>query len=212
MTVIAFPYWLELQRRLGGVASRSLARQLLSWTMALLLASACASAAAEVASASATAASEDRLEAAFLYKFLNYVEWPASAFAKADAPYVIGIVDADDVADELHKIANGRNVNNRPVLVKKLAKTDTPEGVHVLFIAREAHLRQPQLFKQARQEPILVVTETDDALKQGSMINFKIVDERLRFDVALEPVEKSGLKLSSRLLTVASSTIKAPPP
>jgi len=47
------------------------------------------------------------------------------------------------------------------------------------------------------------VTESDGALTQGSMINFVLVDRRVRFEVALDSAEKSGLKLSSRLLAVA---------
>jgi hypothetical protein len=35
------------------------------------------------------------------------------------------------------------------------------------------------------------------------MINFLIVGGRVRFEVALDNAEKRGLKLSSRLLTVA---------
>ena len=48
-----------------------------------------------------------------------------------------------------------------------------------------------------------VVELLGGALNQGSMINFVIVDRRVRFEVALDSVERSGLKLSSRLLAVA---------
>ena len=50
---------------------------------------------------------------------------------------------------------------------------------------------------------MLTVTESDGALSQGSMINFVIVDRRVRFEVGLESAEKNGLRLSSRLLAVA---------
>jgi hypothetical protein len=35
------------------------------------------------------------------------------------------------------------------------------------------------------------------------MINFVLDDRRVRFDIALDTAERSGLKLSSRLLAVA---------
>jgi hypothetical protein len=47
------------------------------------------------------------------------------------------------------------------------------------------------------------VTESHGALAQGSMINFVLVDRRVRFEVALDAAEKNGLRLSSRLLAVA---------
>jgi hypothetical protein len=55
---------------------------------------------------------------------------------------------------------------------------------------------------------MLVVTECDNGLQLGSVINFRIVDERVRFDVALDAAERNGIKLSSRLLTVANRVQK----
>jgi hypothetical protein len=49
----------------------------------------------------------------------------------------------------------------------------------------------------------LTVTENDGALALGGMINFRLVDDRVRFEVALDTAEKAGLRLSSRLLSVA---------
>jgi hypothetical protein len=43
------------------------------------------------------------------------------------------------------------------------------------------------------------------------MINFRLVDERVRFEVALEPVQRAGLELNSRLLSVAIAVIKGAP-
>ncbi|UUZ49305.1 YfiR family protein [Massilia sp. B-10] len=45
----------------------------------------------------------------------------------------------------------------------------------------------------------------------GSVINFKIVDERVRFDVSLEAADRNSVKLSSRLLTVANQVLKGTP-
>ena len=54
-----------------------------------------------------------------------------------------------------------------------------------------------------RQTPVLTVTETGRNLRQDSVINFRVVDERVRFEVSLDAAEKNNLKLSSRLLAVA---------
>jgi hypothetical protein len=40
------------------------------------------------------------------------------------------------------------------------------------------------------------------------MINFRVAEERVRFEVSLEPVEKAGLKVSARLLAVAIAVTK----
>jgi len=54
------------------------------------------------------------------------------------------------------------------------------------------------------------VSESDGALARGSVINFILTGGRVRFEIALESAEKSGLKLSSRLLAVAQQVTGTP--
>src|SRR6185503_4234294 len=70
--------------------------------------------------AHAQQASEATVKAAFLYKFAGYVEWPASALPAPDTAVTIAIAGNNDVAEELEKLAPGRKVNGRPVLVRRL--------------------------------------------------------------------------------------------
>lgn len=148
---------------------------------------------------------ERNIKAAFLYKFLGYVEWPPASFSQPDSPFVIGVVGADDVADELSRITVGRNVNRRGVKLRRLKSGDPLTGIHLLFIGQSESSQEALLLKSTQKQPILTVTESEDALAYGSMINFRLVGGRVRFDVSLAAVEKSDLKLSSRLLSVAAS-------
>ena len=152
--------------------------------------------------------SEERVKAAYLYRFPNYIEWPAAAFAKPESPYVLAVLGDDNIVDELNRISAGRMINNRPVTVRKLQGGELPPGIHLLFIGRSERSRLPQLARQVNGKPVLIVTETDGALVQGSMINFRIADDRVRFEVSLESVEKTELKLSARLLALALSVTK----
>jgi hypothetical protein len=157
--------------------------------------------------------SEDNVKAAYLLKFLNYVEWPAASLGPADAPYVIGVADDDAMMAELQRQAIGRTVNRRPVAVRRLGAGESPAGLHVLFIGAHGERgRLGALLRQVHGLPVLAVTEADGALEQGSMINFRLVDQRLRFEIALDPVKRSGLELNTRLLSVASAVIKGAQP
>jgi hypothetical protein len=146
---------------------------------------------------------EQRVKAAFLYQFAGYVEWPAGAFAQADTPITIAVVGAEALAAELKQLASGRTVGGRAVTVKQVRPGEALVGVHILFIGGAEQARLSQILQAAKPRPVLTVTEVDGALNQGSMINFVIVDRRVRFEVALDSVERNGLKLSSRLLAVA---------
>src|SRR3954469_1619406 len=60
----------------------------------LLGAATVALALAPLADGRAESVAERGVKAAFVYKFLAYVEWPANAFARADAPIVVGVIGA----------------------------------------------------------------------------------------------------------------------
>ncbi len=162
-------------------------------------------------SAQAAGGLERSVKAAFLYKFLGYTEFPASTFADANAPVAIGVVGADELAAELARMVAGRTVQGRAIAVKAFREGETPGGVHLLFVggADSAHVRN--VLKSATRGPMLLVTEAPQGLQQGSVINFKIVDEHVRFDVSLEAADRNSVKLSSRLLTVANHVYKGAP-
>jgi len=155
-------------------------------------------------------ADEYRVKAAFLYKFGSYIEWPDRSFARGDSPVAIGVMGADTLAEELAQIVAGRNVNGRPVLVRRLRPGDPIAGLHVLFIGRSDSGRLAEILAAARGRALLTVTESEDALELGSMINFVVVDDKVRFDVAPPPAESGNLKISARLLGVARKVISKP--
>jgi len=158
---------------------------------------------ARAQNAASSAVLERRVKAAFLYKFLGYAEFPAGAFAGPGSPMVIGVFGADDLAAELARIVSGRTVNGRAIVVRVLRESELAMPVHLLFIGGLDAGRVGRVVRSAGNA-LLVVTECDGGLQQGSAINFRIVDERVRFDVALDAAERNGIKLSSRLLTVAN--------
>jgi hypothetical protein len=153
---------------------------------------------------------ELRVKAAFLYKFAGYVEWPTKSFARPETPVTIGVMGADSLATELVQAVTGRTVNNRAVAVKRVNAGDSLAGIHILFIGRAESARLGQLAQSAQPHSILTVTESDGALARGSVINFVLSDGRVRFQIALDSAEKSGLKLSSRLLAVAEQVTGTP--
>jgi hypothetical protein len=157
-----------------------------------------------IAPVAAAVVQERSIKAAFLAKFVAYVDFDSAA---PGAPLVIGVVGADSVGSELARVAaQGGGV--RPIAVKVLAPEQPLAGVHMLFIGGAAAERAPRLLRAAAERGVLTVTEFDAGLREGSVINFRLVDERVRFEVSLAAADKAGLKLSSRLLSVAYRVLK----
>jgi hypothetical protein len=143
-------------------------------------------------------ATEYQVKAAYLLKFGSYVEWPPQAFEQRDSPFVIGVLAADAVAEEVERAAVAAVVEGRPVQVRRLDHSDAG--------SRGGQLADTLAL--ARGRPLLTVTESEQALAAGGMINFVIVENKVRFDIALAPAEASQLKISARLLSVARRVLK----
>lgn len=155
-------------------------------------------------------AAEYQVKAAFLYKFVSYVDWPPRAFPGIDSPLVIGVIGADTLAESLRQIVANRTVNNRAIVIRRMRRGDPVSGLHVLFIGRADGERAADMLAQARGQSVLTVTESEDALASGSMINFVVVDDKVRFDIALDSAERVSLRISARLLTVARKVVASP--
>jgi hypothetical protein len=114
------------------------------------------------------------------------------------------VMGDDRFAEELTQLIAGRSVEGRPLVVRKQKDDELANDIRVLFIARmETSQRLRAVGKLSR--PILLVTEAEGALNLGSAINFVTTAGRVRFEVSLDAAEKRGIRLSSRLLTVAQS-------
>jgi hypothetical protein len=153
--------------------------------------------------------SERSVKAAFLYKFAGYVEWPNSATA-GDSPIVIGVLSGADFARELAEITTGRSVNNRPIRVRRLDRDESANGLDILFIGDEMREELPRVLDATRLQPILTVTESAGAIADGSIINFTVDAERVRFEVSLYAAELGQLRLNARLLAVAQAVYRDP--
>jgi hypothetical protein len=146
---------------------------------------------------------EHSVKAVFLYKFLPFIEWPANAFAHPDSPFVIGVAGARNVAEELAELAEGRLVSGRRVLVRRLEDARAQDDLHLLYLGAGSRAQIAGALAEAKSRRIVTVTDLPDGLALGSVINFLLVEGRVRFEIAIDAAEEVGVKVSARLLGVA---------
>lgn len=144
------------------------------------------------------------LKAAYLYNFGTYIEWPEFAFADPTASLVIGILGHDSFGTELDQLAR-RKIGNRPVEIRHLSDPSGAVECHILFVA--ASVSGPQLqetFAKVRGLPVLCVGESPGFSKAGGEIGFFVQENKLRFEINIHAARQQGLKISSKLLGVAT--------
>lgn len=150
---------------------------------------------------------ERQVKAAYVSKFASYVEWPPPAFSNGDTPVNIGVLGDDAMAAYIGQLVAGRTVNGRPVKVYALRADSQLAGLHILFVGRALNPHLQLVLAAAREQPLLTVTEADDALAYGSMINFVMVDGRVRFEVSQKAAQPQNVRISARLLSAATHVI-----
>jgi hypothetical protein len=146
---------------------------------------------------------EAQVKAAYIYRFAEHIDWPPAAFAGSAAPLAIGVMDADPVAAELNRLRLTRQINGRAVTVRTLRPGEPASGVQVLYIGAQDGARLKRSLEAAQAQGVLAITDGEGTLAAGSAISFVQVENRIRFDVSVAHAERSGLKISARLLAVA---------
>ncbi len=159
---------------------------------------------AGIARAADVQANEYQIKAAYLCKFATYIEWPAAAAASdATVPVVIGVLASDAVAAEMANTVQGQSAGGRAIVVRRIDAHERLDGLSILFIARTQAARAPEALAALQGRPVLTVAESDLPGDSNSMVKFIVIDDKVKFDVALPLVVHSGLKISARLLAVA---------
>lgn len=148
---------------------------------------------------------EEQIKAAMIFKFLSYIEWPEAAFESAESPYRIWILGASRVEAELQEIVAERAIKGRPVEAFKTNKVKKISNPHLVYVGRHAERHVPRLARLAKKQGFVIVTENAEGLLPGSVINLRLINERMGFNVSLANAQAFDLKLSARLLSVAAS-------
>jgi YfiR/HmsC-like len=154
-----------------------------------------------VADAPAQSHTEYQVKAAFLYNFARFVEWPAEAFATPDAPVQICVMGKNPFGSDLAQIVQGKSVSGHPVTVRSLRRSQEVRGCHIVFATLSTPARSKTAFIANAPRGILIVGE--DPSVEGTMINFVLENDRVRFEVNNRAAAAAGLKISSKLLSLA---------
>jgi hypothetical protein len=159
----------------------------------------------DLPSAAADDPLEYRVKAAFLLNFTKFIEWPAAAFGNGESPMAICVVGYNPFGSSLDEIVKDEVVNGRKVAVQYIRQAPPPRSCQVLF--SDGAGKESKAISDA--EPgVLTVGEGESFIRDGGMIAFVIDNNRVRFEISQTATERAGLKLSSKLLSVAKSVEK----
>jgi hypothetical protein len=156
----------------------------------------------------AQAHDEQAVKAALVYNLTKYVEWPQ---AKADNTLLIGFIGEPSAGETLKSLLTGKPSESRSIRVISLPSDEVLMRCGVLYISHSPPGKARAAMEKVRGRSILTVSDAASFAQGGGMVGLITRGDQVHIEINLEAVQTGGLRVSSRLLSLATlvTTAKA---
>jgi hypothetical protein len=153
-------------------------------------------------SAAAQSVTGPELKAAYLFNFMRFMEWSSDPVPPG-TDVVLCIVNDDLVATALERTVRGRTVQGHALSVRIL-NGDAPLPICQLLYLAGANLQQSlDAIATVKGSVVLTVSDAERFAQMGGMVELFAETGRIRFAVNTDALRRGGVRLSSRVLTLA---------
>lgn len=135
-----------------------------------------------------------------VFNFVRYVQWPDHT---TSGEFVIGVVGNGDVYNTLNTWYGGKPRGTKTYVIKKFASANDITDCHVVFIDKSKSGEFEDINNKVKGKGTLVITDKNGLGEKGSAINFKTVDNKLKFELNQKALDASNLKVSGALSSMA---------
>ncbi len=158
----------------------------------------------------AKAPTEYELKAAYLYRFLQFADWPEASSEEPKHSVTIGILGKDPFKKEFEPV-EGKPVKGRKLVIKRFDKdspADSFKQCDLLFISSSLRGQIKLVLKSLEHSPVLTVSETRGFVEMGGMINLVKKKNEIKFEINKASAERAGIKFHSKLLRLAIRVVE----
>ena len=143
-------------------------------------------------------------KAGFIFNFLKFIDWPSTAFLSESDPFQLCVVSPEDVTGSFRSLEK-HTAKGRAIKVTALERVhhDSIDACNILFFTEAAEHSAEILRRFRSDRPVLIIGETPHFARDGGMINFVIVDNRVKFEINIASARARHLNISSKLSSLA---------
>jgi len=149
-------------------------------------------------------AREYEIKAAFIYNFAKFTDWPDGTFTDDTNATITLCVICQDSFDDIVDSLRGKIVKNKKLVVKQCKQVQNIDECQIIFIRSSDSIKWRQTLETVENRKVLTIGEMEGFAQFGGMINFIIVNNKVRFEINIDAAKRAGLKLSSKLLKLAN--------
>jgi hypothetical protein len=148
----------------------------------------------------------DKYKSMFTLNFLRYIDWPQEA---KQGDFVIAVVNSKRVAGYLKGLSAGKKFGFQDIVVKEFGTIEEIPSCQIMYIGNGINLNKAKETIKAfsQKNKTLIITEREGAVNSGSMINFVVRDDKLKFELSPANAQTAGLTFGSSLTTLANAIV-----
>jgi len=147
-----------------------------------------------------------KIKSLLIYNFTRNFEWPTKMRQGNFVICTIGMTPGLKI--ELDKLAISKMVENQKIEIKSVEKISEAGKCNILYLNDENSDLLASALKSYKNKGTLLITEKAGLGKAGSLINFVVLDSKQKFELNINSVTKSGLKVSDKLKELAITVYK----
>lgn len=153
-----------------------------------------------------TSADEAAIRAAMLLNIARFTDWPSWKMDAEHTQFLICILGADPIDRYVDKILDHQAIDEKPIAVRHLKAADSVEACHVLYTSVANRKLLSAAHAEAVRGAVLTVSELSNNIAPDQIIGLPIGGDHVRIEVNLTLAQRSSLRISSRVLRLASVT------
>jgi hypothetical protein len=146
---------------------------------------------------------EYQVKAAFLLNFAKFVEWPQDAFQTDKTPITLCVFRHDPFGSALDEIIREKAINNRELLARRVNDLPELKTCQLVFVSGREEKQLPEILNSLKGASALVVGEGEDFAERGGAVQFFLENNKLRFAINVDAIQRARLQASSKLLALA---------
>jgi hypothetical protein len=146
---------------------------------------------------------EYQVKAAFIFNFTQFVQWPDNAFNGSDDVFTIAIVGGDPFNGALEHAVAGKTVGSHRIVFRHFDNAADVQPCQLLFVPSTEDGELTAIMNKLGNVPVLTIGESEVFPRMGGEMRFYTEENKVRFEINMDAIGKSGLKISSKLLRLA---------
>ena len=162
-------------------------------------------------SAAATDARSDSLKAAYIYYFARFTDWKKTEKPNDGKVNLCAYTERDNLDKEFTSVANKSSTRRVSLQYRRIGDGEVLNNYldrcHIIYIDESFPLSSSFNLETVLAMGVLFVTEKDVDNAKG-IIRFVMNDKKLGFEIHRSLASKAKLKISSKLLSLATRLVE----